>query len=110
MLLGVSNKHIQALGTPEQAKPLIEVESPASGMILTRSVNPGEVVMTGKELFRVADLSSVWVMGQIYEKDFAAVRVGTPAVLRRKRIRAEASTVALRTSTRESSRKHEPLK
>ncbi|MEK6302722.1 MAG: efflux RND transporter periplasmic adaptor subunit [Acidobacteriota bacterium] len=81
ILLGVSEKQIEAMGTQPQAKPLIEVESPASGLILTRSVNPGEVVMTGKELFRVADLSSVWVMGQIYEKDFAAVRVGTPAVI-----------------------------
>ena len=81
VLLGVSDKQIESLGTQAQAKPLIQVESPASGIILTRSVNTGEVVMTGKELFRVADLSSVWVMGQIYEKDFAAVRVGTPAVV-----------------------------
>jgi membrane fusion protein, heavy metal efflux system len=81
ILLGVSDKQIAALVLADQAKPLIQVQSPASGIILTRSVNTGEVVMTGKELFRIADLSSVWVMGQIYEKDFAAVRVGTPAVI-----------------------------
>ena len=81
ILLGVSDKQIEGLGTPEQSKPLIEVESPASGVILVRSVNTGEVVMAGKEMFRVADLSSVWVIGQIYEKDFAVVRVGTPAVI-----------------------------
>jgi RND family efflux transporter MFP subunit len=82
ILLGLSDKRIEALGKAEQAKPpLIDVEAPASGIILTRSVNTGEVVMTGKELFRVADLSSVWVVGQIYEKDFAAVRIGTPAVI-----------------------------
>jgi membrane fusion protein, heavy metal efflux system len=81
ILLGVSERQIEALGAPEQSKPLINVESPASGVILVRSVNTGEVVMAGKEMFRVADLSSVWVIGQIYEKDFAAVRVGTPAVI-----------------------------
>jgi RND family efflux transporter MFP subunit len=81
ILLGLSNKQIEMIGKAEQAKPLIDVEAPASGIILTRSVNTGEVVMTGKELFRVADLSSVWVVGQIYEKDFAAVRVGTPALI-----------------------------
>jgi hypothetical protein len=37
--------------------------------------------MEGKELFRIADLSSVWVMGQIYENDFALVRVGTQAAV-----------------------------
>ena len=80
-LLGVSDKQIEAMAAPEQLKPLIGVESPSSGVILTRSVNTGEVVMTGKELFRVADLSSVWVIGQIYEKDFSMVRVGTRAVV-----------------------------
>jgi len=78
---GMSDKQIAAMVTPEQAKPLIPVESPSPGVILTRSVSAGEVVMSGKELFRVADLSSVWVIAQIYEKDFAAVRVGTPATV-----------------------------
>src|SRR5262249_12358833 len=32
-------------------------------------------------LFRVADLSTVWVIGQIYEKDFAEARVGAPVVI-----------------------------
>ena len=81
VLLGVSDKQVEALGTAEQSRPLIDVESPASGVILVRSVNTGEVVMAGKEMFRVADLSSVWVIGQIYEKDFAVVRAGTPAVI-----------------------------
>lgn len=80
-LLGISDKQIQAMAAPGQAKPLIEVKSPSSGVILTRSVNIGEVVMTGKELFRVADLSSVWVIAQIYERDFAVVRAGTRAVV-----------------------------
>ena len=81
ILLGMSDTQIEAIGKPEQSKPLIDVESPASGVILSRSVNTGEVVMIGKEMFRVADLSSVWVIGQIYEKDFAVVRVGTPAII-----------------------------
>ncbi len=81
ILLGMTDKQVETLGTPEQMKPLISVESPGSGVVLTRSVNAGEVVMQGKELFRVADLSSVWVIGQIYEKDFAVVRTGTRAVI-----------------------------
>ena len=32
-------------------------------------------------MFRVADLSTVWVIAQIYEKDFQAVNIGTPAVI-----------------------------
>jgi len=42
-------------------------------------VNPGEVIEANKELMRVTDLSSVWVVGQVYEKDLARVMVGSGA-------------------------------
>jgi len=81
LLLGMSAKQVDELRDSNQMGALISVDSPASGTILIRTVNPGEVVTMGKELFRVADLSTVWVIGQIYEKDFADVRVGAPAVI-----------------------------
>jgi RND family efflux transporter MFP subunit len=81
LLLGMSARQVDDLRDSNQMGALISVEAPASGTILSRSVNAGEVVTMGKELFRVADLSTVWVIGQIYEKDFASVRIGAPAVI-----------------------------
>jgi len=82
ILLGMSEKQIDSFRAAQKfPKPLLTVESPASGTLLARSVNVGEVVMQGKEMFRVADLSTVWVIGQIYEKDFQAVNIGTAAVI-----------------------------
>jgi RND family efflux transporter MFP subunit len=81
LLLGMNAKQVDELRTSDQMGALIAVEAPASGAILSRAVNPGEVVTMGKELFRVADLSTVWVIGQIYEQDFADVRVGTSAAI-----------------------------
>jgi len=80
-LYGMSKKQIDELQDNSQMSALLTVEAPASGTLLSRTVNTGEVVTMGKELFRIADLSTVWVIGQIYEKDFAAVRVGTAAVI-----------------------------
>jgi Cu(I)/Ag(I) efflux system membrane fusion protein len=40
-------------------------------------VNPGEVIDPNKELMRVTDLSSVWVVGQVYEQDLAKVHIGS---------------------------------
>jgi RND family efflux transporter MFP subunit len=80
-LLGMSAEQIDQTGKGDQVSALITVESPASGTLLSRTVNAGEVVMAGRELFRVADLSTVWVIGQIYEKDFATAQVGTPATI-----------------------------
>jgi membrane fusion protein, heavy metal efflux system len=82
ILLGLSEKQIEVLRTAQKfPKPLIAVESPASGTLVGRAVNAGEVVMQGKEMFRVADLSSVWVIAQIYERDFQTVNIATPAVI-----------------------------
>jgi RND family efflux transporter MFP subunit len=78
-LLGLSAKQIEGLRWPEQVKSVVPITAPASGTIVARNVNPGEVMMAAKEMFRVVDLSEVWVIGQIYERDFASVRIGTPA-------------------------------
>jgi RND family efflux transporter MFP subunit len=81
LLLGMSAKQIEGLNDSNQMSALISVDAPASGTILSRSVNAGEVVIMGKELFRITDLSTVWVIGQIYEKDFANVRIGATAII-----------------------------
>ena len=81
ILLGMSAKQVDDLRNSNQVHSLISVPAPTAGTVISRTVNTGEVVATGKELFRVADLSTVWVIGQIYENDFAKVRVGTPATI-----------------------------
>ncbi len=50
-----------------------------SGNVISRTANPGEVIQAGKEILRIADLSSVWVMGQVYEKDLGKLIVGSGA-------------------------------
>ncbi|HEV8487661.1 MAG TPA: efflux RND transporter periplasmic adaptor subunit [Blastocatellia bacterium] len=80
-LLGVTPQQLEALRSTSQVKSLISVTAPASGTIINRAVNTGEVVDKGKELFRVADLSTVWVIGQIYEIDFTKALIGTHAAI-----------------------------
>ena len=79
MLLGMSAPRINALKSPSQVSSEVTVAAPASGTITSRTVNPGEVIEANKELMRVTDLSTVWVIGQVYEKDLATVRVGSGA-------------------------------
>ena len=81
LLLGVDTKQIDELKTSSQVSSLISVSAPASGTVINRDVNVGEVIDKGKELFSIADLSTVWVIGQIYENDFRSVGVGTPAMI-----------------------------
>jgi membrane fusion protein, heavy metal efflux system len=78
-LLGASDQQIASLKQAEQIDPNFVVPAPINGVVLTRAANLGLVVNTAQELFTVADLSTVWIMASINEKDFASVRVGTAA-------------------------------
>jgi len=79
MLLGLSSQRIASLHSSSQISSEVSVPAPSSGTLTSRSVNPGEVIEANKELMRVTDLSSVWVVGQVYEKDLATIRVGSGA-------------------------------
>ena len=77
MLLGLSAQRIDSLKSTSQVSSEVTVSSPSSGTITSRTVNSGEVIEANKELMRITDLSTVWVVGQVYEKDLATVRVGS---------------------------------
>ncbi len=55
--------------------------APANGVVIARTVNPGQVVGAGQGLFVVTDLSTVWAIGDLYEKDFPLVRPGSSATV-----------------------------
>lgn len=79
LLLGLAPQRIDALNSTSQISSEVAVIAPSSGTLTSRSVNPGEVIEANKELMRVTDLATVWVVGQVYEKDLATVRVGSGA-------------------------------
>lgn len=79
VLLGLSATRIAQLKTPAQVSSEVSLPAPVSGTVISRAANPGEVIPADKEILRIADLSSVWVMGQVYEKDLGKVVVGSGA-------------------------------
>ena len=81
LLLGLSPERVTALRGADEIVSEVVVPAPGAGTVVARAVNPGQVVSAGQELFVVADLSTVWVIGDLYEKDFASVRTGAVAVV-----------------------------
>jgi RND family efflux transporter MFP subunit len=79
LLLGLSSQRVSALHSSSQISSEVSVSSPVSGTLTGRVANPGEVIEANKELMRVTDLSSVWVVGQVYEQDLAKVHIGSAA-------------------------------
>jgi cobalt-zinc-cadmium efflux system membrane fusion protein len=79
LLLGLSQQRVSQLRSPSQISSEVTLPAPVAGTVTSRAVNPGEVVEANKELLRVTDLSSVWVVGQVYEKDLGSIRLGSGA-------------------------------
>lgn len=55
------------------------LRAPFAGVIIHMAAAPGDVVESGAELFSLANLSTVYVQAQVYEKDLGQVRVGQTA-------------------------------
>jgi cobalt-zinc-cadmium efflux system membrane fusion protein len=77
-LYGISVADLAGEG---RKKPLLPVRSPIGGIITEKHAIVGELSDPSKSLYTVADLSTVWVMVDINEKDLAKVRKGQDAIV-----------------------------
>src|SRR3954467_1782641 len=76
-LLGLPASAIANLGPGKDVGATTTVFAPIAGIITERAANAGLNVDTAAKLFTVVDLSTVWVIADLYEKDFSRVSVGT---------------------------------
>ncbi len=73
-LLGVPKNEIERLARELTIKADVPLRAPFDGRVIMRNLTRGEVVETDQQLFTVADLSDVWVIANVPEKDVAFVR------------------------------------
>lgn len=73
-LLGVPPSEIDRLNREHTIKADVPLRAPFDGRVIMRNITRGEVVETQQKLFTVADLSDVWVVGNVPEKDVHFVR------------------------------------
>ena len=79
-VLGVAPQDIDEIARAGKPLPSMNVRAPARGHITRRSALQGLYVSPGTELFQIADLSTVWVLADVYEREIARVKVGQQAV------------------------------
>lgn len=80
-LLGGSAAAITSLSSGKPGGSVTTVAAPITGVVTERTANPGLNVDQAAKLFTVVDLSTVWVVADVYERDFVRVRVGSPAIV-----------------------------
>jgi Cu(I)/Ag(I) efflux system membrane fusion protein len=69
----------EMISTVEQSRTIqttVVFHSPIRGTVIRRDLKPGQYVDEGTGLYQLADLSSVWIMLDVYERDLPLIRVG----------------------------------
>jgi len=79
LLLGLTGRQIEKLREKGSPSTYVEILSPISGYVILKSVLAGSHVKPGQTLFRIADISRLWVLGDIYESDIPWVKTGQKA-------------------------------
>lgn len=77
----ISPEQVERLERTGEVTRTLSLASPADGVVLEKDVLEGQQVMPGMRLYRLADLSSVWAEGEVYERDLRYIRRGMPVHL-----------------------------
>ena len=80
--LGVPPEVIAEIERSRKVPLTINWSAPRDGIVLERSVSDGMKMTAGGSLFRLADISTIWVLADVPERQLAAVGIGAPATVR----------------------------
>ncbi len=83
LIFGVPSEQIDRMRASHEGEgtTLLQVPAPFAGIIVEKHATNGEVIDPSDILYKISDLSTVWVETHIYEKDLRFIRKGSPATL-----------------------------
>jgi len=77
--LGVSESQIRQMAENHQLPETVDIVSPADGFILARNITAGQHFERSTEFYRIADLSQVWIVADVFGADAQNIRPGAVA-------------------------------
>ena len=77
--LGVPDSFIKSIPAKGDIPTSLDWPSPVDGVLMSKSAIVGGRVMPGDELYRLADVSTVWVIADVAEGDIGRVKIGSNA-------------------------------
>ncbi len=80
-LLGMTAADIDAMVASGTASRTVPLRAPRAGHVISKNAIQGAHVEPGAPLFEIADLSTVWVLTEVYEQDAARIRIGQEATI-----------------------------
>ena len=76
-LYDVSERNIKMIKRANRASKYLPYYSPYSGVVISTSISEGSSLKTGMEVYKLADLSTLWVVAKAYESDRAYIHQGS---------------------------------
>jgi len=80
-IFGLTQNQIKELESSKTASITLIYYSPISGTVIEKKVQEGMYVNEGTAIYDVAELSSLWNISEVYEKDLGNIKVGNPVKL-----------------------------
>ena len=80
-LWDISDQQIRDLEQRREPQKTLTFYAPNSGFIIKKDINEGMKVMPDKEIYTIADLSTVWVDADVYESEIPLIKVGQQATI-----------------------------
>lgn len=77
----ISEEQIKSLAKSGEIKRSMTFRSPVSGIVMEKKALQGMRFLPGELLYQVADLSSVWVLADVFEQDIGSVKPGARAAV-----------------------------
>jgi RND family efflux transporter MFP subunit len=77
----ISDGQIAELERTRQPQKTLRIAAPRDGFVIEKTAVEGQMMDTGARIYRLADLSLVWVQAQIYEQDLAYLKLGQEATV-----------------------------
>ena len=67
---------VERLERTGEIRKTVTLRSPVDGVVIEKPVLAGQRIMAGEPAYKIADLSTVWLEGEVFEQDLPAVRLG----------------------------------
>src|ERR1041385_3776358 len=78
LILGLTDASIEALSKKPGLAATFALNSPIDGIVVERNATIGATVGTDASVFKIIDISRVWIDANVFEKDLPRVRNGQP--------------------------------
>ncbi len=81
LLWDITPKQLETLEQTGEIKKSMILYSPADGFVMEKMAYKGMSIMPGTALYKIGDLSSIWVIGDVYEYELPFIKIGDRAMI-----------------------------